>query len=220
MARDDEFEDDARVTRSTRRSPQATERLPTREVPQNEPIRSDWLSSRTTGRSTKRRTATVPSSRQEFVLWLQYGGWRTVALGVAGTFAVIILLFVFANHARPLATSSEQPTAEIGVGGNLGAAVIPTLDPQAQPSVTPASGAANAGAAAQFRVGGTDGQGLFLRSSHVADPSNVLETLPDGTTVTVIGEDFVGADRVWKKIRAPSGKEGWAATDFLQQVQP
>lgn len=225
MARDDndDFEGDERVTRTTRRPAGSTERLPTREIPQDQPVRSDWLSSRTAGRTTKRRAGTVPSSRQEFILWLQYGGWRTVAIVAAATFAALMLMAVFANRANLSTAGNGQPTPEIGVGGNVGAALIPTLDPLAQPSVTPAPSAVGAdasGAAAQFRVSGTDGIGLFLRSDHVSEPSNILETLPDGTVVTIAGEDFVGADRVWKKIRAPSGKEGWAATDFLQQVQP
>lgn len=224
MAREeDDFEDDERVTRATRRTTAPTARLSSREIPQSEPVRSDWLSSRTAGRTNRRRGG-VPSSRQEFVLWLQHGGWRTVALVAAATFAAIVLMVVVANRANPSPLDLPQPTLAAGVGGNTGLGALATTDPLLQPSVTPAAPEAGAGAGAtsgaQFRVINTGEQGLFLRSDHTRDASNVVETLPDGTTVTVIGEDFAGSDYVWKKVRSPSGKEGWVASDFLERVQP
>ena len=95
-----------------------------------------------------------------------------------------------------------------------------------QPSVTPrptgvaptaVTGAGSAGGA-QFRVFNTEGQGLFLRQDHSGD-SQVLKTLPDGTIVTVVGQDFSGPDRVWKNVREPDGSTGWVAADYLQTVQ-
>ena len=215
MAGDEQdYDDDERSTQSTRRPRTPTDRLPTREVPRGEPVRSDWLSSRTAGRSSQRRSS-MPSSRQEFVLWLQHGGWRTVALVAAATFAAIMLMAVLANRANPGPLVTAEPTPEFGAG-----VAVPTLDPLFQPSVTPATAATAAAATSvEFKVINTDAQGLFLRADHAVDPGNIVETIPDGSTVTIIGEDFVGTDRVWKHIRSSSGKEGWAASDFLQQVQ-
>lgn len=213
----DEDDFDERVTRSTRRSDQPTERLPQREIPRTDPVRSDWLSSRQSSRPTRRRQATVPSSRQEFALWLQHGGWRTVALVAAGTFAAIMLMIVFVNRTNNAPKPLAQPTAAAVFGNDTGAGPLPTLGLQ-QPTVTPA--AAPAATGAQFRVINTGSDGLFLRSGHEVNPANIVETLPESTQVTIIGEDYVGADRVWKNVRSPSGKEGWVASDFLEKVQP
>lgn len=218
MARDEnDYDDDERITRSTRRSNQQTDRLPQREIPRGEPVRSDWLSSRQASRPRPRRGGTVPSSREEFVVWLERGGWRTAALVAAGTFAAIMLMIVVGNRAGNAPQPLAQPTSAAVLGGNNGAGPLPTLS--LQPSVTPAAPPA-AATGAKFRVINTDQQGLFLRSDHEVNTANILETLPDSTEVTIIGEDYVGSDRVWKKVRAPSGKEGWVASDFLEKVQP
>jgi len=47
-----------------------------------------------------------------------------------------------------------------------------------------------------------------------------IKTLPEGTIVTVVGEDSVQPDRVWKRVRDPEGAEGWAAADYLAPVTP
>lgn len=217
---DDDFDiDDERTTSTNRRQSGMTDKLPSREVPRGEPVRSDWLSSRTSARSAsngkRRRSSTVPSSRQELVVWLQYGGWRTIAIVVGATFAAIVLMMLVANRANaPKPFSSAQPTIEAGFGGSDPAA-LPTLDPLGEPTITPAP---QPPAAVEFRVNGTNGEGLFLRADHATDAA-ALETLPDGTIVTVIGEDYAGADRVWKNIRSPAGQEGWAASDFLEEAK-
>jgi hypothetical protein len=84
------------------------------------------------------------------------------------------------------------------------------------PSGTPGTGSAATGA--QFRVTGTGELGLFLRADHNTNGEPV-KTLPEGTVVTIIGEDFSGPDRVWKNIRDPEGTEGWVAADFLKPAQ-
>jgi hypothetical protein len=71
---------------------------------------------------------------------------------------------------------------------------------------------------AQFQVINTGSEGLFLRPNPNTD-NQVLMTLEEGSIVTIIGEDFVGPDRIWKNVRAPDGTEGWAASDWLQPVQ-
>ncbi|NJN67742.1 MAG: SH3 domain-containing protein [Chloroflexaceae bacterium] len=65
-----------------------------------------------------------------------------------------------------------------------------------------------------FVVANTGGQGLFLRSDHSVN-STVLETLPDGTQVEQVGEDFAGAEYVWRQVRAPDGQVGWVSVDWL-----
>lgn len=69
----------------------------------------------------------------------------------------------------------------------------------------------------QFRVVNTGGTGLSVRPEPNTN-SQPLKTLPEGMIVTMIGDDSVGPDRVWKHVRDPDGVEGWVGADFLQPV--
>lgn len=72
---------------------------------------------------------------------------------------------------------------------------------------------------ARLRVQGTGTLGLFLRPAPNVN-NTPIKTLPEGTIVTVVGEDSVQPDRVWKRVRDPEGAEGWAAADYLVPVTP
>ena len=179
-----------------------------------EPINPDWRGSRVTRRN--RRSQGLPSSRQEFLIWLQFGGWRVLLAAVA-LVAVTVWLIWLTSRPQGATSPFARPTEDLVASGGT----LPL-----QPSVTPrptgvaptaVTGAGSAGGA-QFRVFNTEGQGLFLRQDHSGD-SQVLKTLPDGTIVTVVGQDFSGPDRVWKNVREPDGSTGWVAADYLQTVQ-
>ncbi len=77
--------------------------------------------------------------------------------------------------------------------------------------------AAPASSGAAFVVSGTGAAGLFLRSDH-STTANSLATLPDGTKVQAIGEEFNDGSRTWKKVKTDKG-EGWVAADFLVPTQ-
>lgn len=213
MARDDFDQEDERTTHTTRRNIPQTDRLARdNEEEYTGPLRQDWRSSRTT--RPRRRNTTLPSSRQEFVIWLQRGGWRIVAVAAAVVF-ILILFLILNRQSRALPNNSTAggtlPTADLssGVAPTAGGAALGNVAPTSAPTTTEG---------AKFRVTGTETQGLFLRSD--ADQnSTILTTLPEGTEVTVIGEDKPGPNYTWKHIRAPDGTEGWAAADFLQPVQ-
>lgn len=89
------------------------------------------------------------------------------------------------------------------------------MTPQASVTAAPAPSVVSG---AQFRVFNTGPEGLFLRPEPNSS-GTPLKTLPDGTVVTVIGEDYIGPDRVWKNIRDQEGSEGWAAADWLEPAQ-
>lgn len=216
MALDDFDQEDERPTRTTRRNVPQTERLARNDddfSEQTGPLRQDWRSSRTARRP--RRSTALPSSRQEFALWLQHGGWRIVAIAAAVVF-VVILALVLNRRARELPNNSTAdnalPTAGLSTGVEPTAGVDSSLG-----NVSP-TGVPTAAQGAQFRVNGTETQGLFLRSDASTD-ATILATLPEGTLVTVIGEDKPGPNYTWKNVRAPDGTEGWAAADFLQPAQ-
>jgi len=209
MSREEQDPEDVRTTRSSRRSNQPTERLTGRSDP-GDPVNPNWRSERVTGRN--RRTQTLPSSRQEFMLWLQYGGWRFLAIAATVAIIAILGLIFISQNSRPLARATPTPESSIGQ-------TLPELPSPTPPiSATTQIDSSGAGGGAQFRVMNTGSEGLFLRP----DPSSSnqpIKTLPDGTIVTIIGEDSVGADHVWKHVRDPDGTEGWVAADFVEAVQ-
>jgi len=218
MGREERDPQDARTTRSTRRTTEPTDRLDDAEPAFNDPVNPDWRGARTTRRG--RRSQGLPSSRQEFVLWLQYGGWRVLL--AAGVLVVVLIGLIYLTRLPSNASSPfARPTESAAVAD---APILPL-----QPSVTPrvitptleiAQNGTGAGAAggAQFRVFNTGPEGLFLRPDHTTE-GTPLKTLPDGSIVTVIGEDFSAPDRVWKHVKDAAGTEGWVAAEFLQAVQ-
>jgi hypothetical protein len=213
----EERDQDARTTRSTRRTTQPTDRLDDAEPVYNDPVNPDWRGARTTRRS--RRSQGLPTSRQEFVLWLQYGGWRVLL--AAGVLVVVLIGLIYLTR-MPSNTSSPfgKPTEAAIVAESPILPLQPSVTPRViSPTLEIAQNGAGAGAAggAQFRVFNTGAEGLFLRPDHSSE-GTPIKTLPDGSTVTVIGEDFSAPDRVWKHVRDASGAEGWAAADFLQAV--
>jgi hypothetical protein len=44
----------------------------------------------------------------------------------------------------------------------------------------------------------------------------MLATLPEGTRVETLGNEHIGPNYVWYKVRGPEGQEGWVAIDWLQ----
>src|SRR3954465_7090702 len=126
MGREERDPQDARTTRSTRRTTEPTDRLDDAEPAFSDPVNPDWRGARATRRG--RRSQGLPTSRQEFVLWLQYGGWRV--LWAAGVLVVVLIGLIYLTRMPSSATSPfVQPTESAA----LGAAPILPL----QPSITP-----------------------------------------------------------------------------------
>lgn len=188
------------------------DRLPPNDPGYGDPVNPNWRGERMAGRN--RRLQTLPSSRQELTLWLQYGGWRIVAI-IAAVFIIAIFGLIFlSGQGRPLQSSGEVATTE------------PITAPlfQDQPTITPVLPESSLGTQTQglngvpFRVFNTGVEGLFLRPNPSTDGSPI-KTLPEGTIVTVVGDDAIGPDRIWKHVRDVDGAEGWAASDYLQPAQ-
>jgi hypothetical protein len=213
MAREDHDPQNPRVTRPMRRDHPSTDRLSPDDA-QVDPLNPGWRSTRSTGRG--RRSGSVPFSRQELALWLQYGGWRFLLAAVA-ILAVAGTLYVLS---QPGPTPLPQATEEEAALPEL-VATLPALATATPAATTPVSTSApQVATGQQLRVTGTDAQGLFLRAEPNTDPSNPpLKTLPEGAIVTVIGEPTTAAGRTWLRIRDESGSEGWAASDFLKPAQ-
>jgi hypothetical protein len=206
---------DARTTRSSRRSDtEPTDRLGASRPPAADPVNPDWRGSRVTRRN--RRSQRLPSSRQEFILWLQFGGWR--ALLAAIVLVVFLIGLIYITRAPKNATTPfGRPTVPASVTGAGGASG--TLPPIASPTpgvrLPTSTTVTSPVGGAKFQVVNTGAEGLFLRPDHNTNLPPI-KTLPDGSVVTITGPDFSGPDRVWKHVRDAEGAEGWVAADFLQ----
>ncbi len=198
-------------------NPRSTEQRipPNNDWSEQELVNPGWRRDRSASapRSNRRRIAGAPSgSPQEFQLWLQKGGW----MYVAGAAVLVIVLLIAAlawtrgDDQRRSPQITQRPTAATAPGSG-------NLQPLATATTAPPTAALPAAPAA-FTVTGTGELGLFLRSDP-STASTALETLPDGTRVEKIGDDFTGPDRVWRRVRAPSGQEGWVAVEFLRPAQ-
>jgi hypothetical protein len=118
-----------------------------------------------------------------------------------------------------LVTASEQTGAITLEGAGQASAPadfaaapqqVPAV-PNSDPAQQPLSAAGTA-----WVVTGTATEGLFLRRDHVVDPANILGTLPEGTRVQGLGQEFDDGTRKWQKVQSEQFGEGWVAADFLQ----
>lgn len=132
-----------------------------------DPVNPDWRGSRATRKN--RRTQGLPSSRQEFVLWLQYGGWRVVVAAVA-LLLLLLVTILYISRARRSAcrSSASQPRSRTSLLARVSRACRISPAPSAARSARPPPPPAALGAA-KFRVYQIHDQGLFLRPDHNTD---------------------------------------------------
>lgn len=189
--------------RRTERLAQSGDEWSTRE-----PVNPGWRSERSAARGGAGRRGGLPASPQEFQIWLQAGGWRyAVGIGVLVLVLLIALMAMLTSNTGEVAQPVAEPPLS-GVGSDTGIrAESQTLPPTAAPPTAPP-------APTFYIVGGTEGLGLFLRPQPSTE-GEAITSIPDGTRVERIGEDVTGADRVWRKVRTPEGREGYVAADFL-----
>ena len=193
-----------------------TERLPGAgsAADGSEPINPGWRQRTTRPPGRSPRTAQpLPTSSQDFVFWLQYGGWRFV-LAAAGLVAVVAFAIVLTSQPPDSVDPFVQPTL---TGVNEAIIVQTRLPTVTAAPALPTSSPALAGA--KFRVAGTGPEGLFLRPGANRDQPPIT-TLVEGSEVTVVGEDKSQPDGVWKNVRDAQGNTGWAFGEFLKPVGP
>ena len=200
---------DPRAPRSPRREQRDTERLDSGN--HAELVNPAWRRTRCAGRQS-RGGASFP---QELLLWLQSDGWKFVLAAIAIVLAGVVLFVLSQSNApKPLPAAAPEPQPQI----------VLTPLPE-QPTVTPEPLTSTLSLTpttplnVRLRVQGTGALGLFLRPEPNVN-TTPIKTLPEGTIVTVVGEDSVQPDRVWKRVRDPEGAEGWAAADYLAPVTP
>ena len=193
------------VRRPERLTPPGSEQPP--------PVNPGWRRDRQ-GQWRAPNRAGVPTSPQEFQLWLQGGGWIYI-LGLAAFLVLMLIVVLFITGGepsqaerevemiRPTVTAEALSSASVATNATQSTAptamVVPTIVPQ------------------RFVVTGTSGQGLFLRNEP-STASSIITTLPEGTVLEQIGAEVLAPDRLWRHVRAPDGREGYVAGDFLTKV--
>lgn len=96
--------------------------------------------------------------------------------------------------------------------GRTAASAVPS--PVAQPTATTAPAAA----ATTVWVANTDGQGVYVRKTpNMADR---LKAYPDGTALTVVGDDVDGDGQHWKHVRTPDGLDGYVPSIYTFDSPP
>jgi hypothetical protein len=115
----------------------------------------------------------------------------------------------------PQATPTPAPTTAPTVAATPTRAAAPaTATPAPKPTATPEPSAA----ANTVYVGNTDGEGVYLRKTPNMDDR--LKAYPDGTMLTVIGDDVDNDDQHWKNVRAPDGTEGYVPSMYTTESAP
>lgn len=204
---------DQRAPRSPRREQRDTQRLNTGD--HAEPVNPAWRHTRSAGRSSRGGA----SFSQELLLWLEHDGWKFVLAAIAIVVAGVVL-FMLSQAAAPEPLPSRNVASEPQPQPQIVLTPLPE-----QPTVTPDPLTSTLALTpttpvnVQLRVQGTGALGLFLRPEPNAN-NTPIKTLPEGAIVTVVGEDSVQPDRVWKRVRDAEGAEGWAAADYLVAVTP
>lgn len=118
--------------------------------------------------------------------------------------------------AQPTATPQPPPppTAAPAVAPSPSPRpATPTGAPAPKPTSTPESNASNT-----VWVGNTDGEGVYLRNTPVMSDRN--GAYPDGTELTVIGDDVDGDGQHWKHVRTPDGLEGYVPSMYTTAESP
>jgi hypothetical protein len=156
---------------------------------------------------------------------------RSSVLGL-GLLGIAFLLFGLALIGLGATPTAEQPTriptrtVTPRAGTTPGPLASPTLlVTSSLPTVPPPPGVTNtpkpvvstpaAGGRKTAVVTGTsDAGGLKLR--RVPSPGGeLIDTLPDGTVVELLGETKSDSGIEWQKVKDPKGREGWVAGQYL-----
>jgi hypothetical protein len=110
----------------------------------------------------------------------------------------------------PGSTGSSGSTGPAGSTGSTGSG-------NSTGATTSASGSPSAPSDQTVRVANTGGEPLNLRDAP-SSTAGVVSTLPEGTTLSVIGPDRQAEGRTWKNVSAAGYGSGWVAAEYVVTV--
>jgi len=152
--------------------------------------------------------------------------WRTgFCLTLVSMAALALSACGVLPGSAPAATPTSPaaaPTAAPAAGPSpspkpAAAAASPAASPAAQATSTAAPTTAVAPANTVY-VGNTDGEGVFLRNTPVMDDK--AKAYPDGTALTIIGDDVDGDGQHWKHVKTPDGEQGYVPSQYTTTTPP
>ena len=140
---------------------------------------------------------------------------RLICLGAASLMLMTACSLLPTGSSPPTAAPTSAPTAAPTVAPTVARApASPTAAAAPKPTNTPESPAASD----KVWVGNTDGEGVYIRKTPVMDDK--VRAYPDGTELTVIGDDVDGDGQHWKNVRTPDGVEGYVPSIYTTDMPP
>lgn len=138
-------------------------------------------------------------------------GWPTLL--AAGSLAMVLSACGGLTASAPTPVATLAPTI-VPTVARAAASSIPSPAPSPGPTAT----AVVAAATDTVWVGNTDGQGVFIRKTPAM--ADRIRAYPDGTPLTIVGDDVDGDGQHWKHIKTPDGLEGYVPSTYTVDVQP
>lgn len=132
-------------------------------------------------------------------------------------YGALVLVFVVgcggggaaAPTAEPAAAPASSPAA---AKPSVSAVAAPSPTAVPKPTATTAAPASTSSATTVY-VGNTDGIGVYVRNTPVM--SDRLRAYPDGTALTIIGDDVDGDGQHWRHVKTPDGLEGYVPAMYI-----
>jgi hypothetical protein len=115
-----------------------------------------------------------------------------------------------APTSEPTAAPTIVPTI-----ARAAASAVPSPSPSPPPRPTPTTVVAST---TTVWVGNTDGEGVFVRKTPVM--ADRVRAYPDGTALTIVGDDVDGDGQHWKHVKTPDGLEGYVPSIYTVDAQP
>ena len=139
--------------------------------------------------------------------------WRFL-LGAIGLAVVLTGCSALPGASPPTPTVAAPAPAPTVAATATRATAPPTATPAPKPTNTPEAQAS----AETVWVGNTDGEGVYIRKTPVM--ADRIQPYPDGTPLTIIGDDVDGDGQHWRNVRTPDGVEGYVPSIYLLDAPP
>jgi hypothetical protein len=142
--------------------------------------------------------------------------WPSAVVGLFLAVVVVVgVSWLAAPRPREARTVSGPPAGTVMAGAPEAAAPVATP----VPTPIPAPAIAEPQTTVQkLRVANTNGSGVNLRAKP-GEKGQRLKTVPEGTTLEVIGGVEVLDGIQWRNVREPGGGVGWVAATFAAPIQ-
>ena len=140
-------------------------------------------------------------------------GWRSL-LG-AGSLVIVVSACGGQTAAAPTPEATVAPTTAPTVAR---AAASPAAAPSPTSPARPTATIAVAAPSDTVWVGNTDGEGVYVRQTPAM--ADRVRAYPDGTALTVVGDDVDGDGQHWKRVKTPDGLEGYVPAMYTVDTPP